>query len=42
MTRSDVRDALMLAASVAVLVAGGFFVLSVLTAQRGLSVLCVP
>lgn len=42
MTRSDAIEAAILLASVAVLVAGGFFVLSLLTAQRGLSVLCVP
>lgn len=42
MTRSDVMEAALLLLSVAVLVAGGMFAVSILFAQRGLSALCVP
>lgn len=42
MTRDDLRDALALIASIALIVAGGMFAAKILFAQRGLSVLCVP
>jgi nitrogen fixation-related uncharacterized protein len=41
-TRSTALDALALLASVAVIVACAAFIWSILTAQRGPAVLCVP